>query len=66
MAPKWFMDNQRIKLNVGDRVEVRGKKFGGAIIASEISKGKLTMELRNEENGQANQQCCFPCRDKKD
>jgi hypothetical protein len=66
MGPKWFVDNQRVKFNVGDKVEVRGKKFGGAIIASEISKGQWTMKLRNEQNGQANWQCCFPYKEKKD
>lgn len=66
MGPKWFIDNQRVKFNVGDKVEVRGKKFGGAIIASEISKGQWTMKLRNEQDGQANWQCCFPYKEKKD
>ncbi|MEN6622420.1 MAG: hypothetical protein ABFD50_12815 [Smithella sp.] len=66
MGPKWFVDNQKIKFNVGDKVEVRGKKFGGAIIASQISKGQWTMKLRNEQNGQANWQCCFPYKEKQD
>ena len=66
MGPKWFVDNQKIKFNVGDKVEVRGKKFGNAIIASEISKGQWTMKLRNEDNGQASWQCCFPYKEKKD
>lgn len=66
MGPKWFMDNQKIKFNVGDKVEVRGKKFGGAIIASLISKGQWTMKLRNEDNGQANWQCCFPYKEKQE
>ncbi len=66
MGPKWFVDNQKVKFNVGDKVEVRGKKFGSAIIASEISKGQWTMKLRNEDNGQANWQCCFPYKEKKD
>lgn len=66
MGPKWFVENQKIKFNVGDKVEVRGKKFGGVIIASEISKEQWTMKLRNEENGQVTWQCCFPYKEKKD
>ncbi len=66
MGPKWFIENQKIKFAVGDKVEVRGKKFGGAIIASEISKGKWTMKIRNEEDGQAVWQCCFPYKERKD
>jgi hypothetical protein len=60
MGPKWFVENQKIKFAAGDKVEVRGKKTGAAIIASEISKGEWTMRLRNEEDGQAVWQCCFP------
>jgi hypothetical protein len=66
MGPKWFIDNQKIKFAVGDKVEVRGKKFGGAIIASEISKDKWTMRIRNEEDGQPVWQCCFPYKERND
>jgi len=66
MGPKWLIDNQNIKLKVNDNVEVRGKKYGGAVIATEISKGEWTMKLRNEEDGQAVWQCCFPYKEKKD
>jgi hypothetical protein len=65
MGPKWLIDNQNIKLKANDKVEVRGKKYGGAIIATEISKGEWTMKLRNEEDGQAVWQCCFPYKEKK-
>ena len=51
MGPKWFIENQKIKFMAGDKVEVRGKKYGNAIIATEISKGDLSMKLRNEEDG---------------
>jgi hypothetical protein len=60
MGPKWFIENQKIKFAAGDKVEVRGKKFGNAIIASEISKGDMTMKLRNEEDGMPSWECCFP------
>ncbi len=66
MGPKWLIDNQKIKFAKGDKVEVRGKKVGGAIIASEISKGEWTMRLRNEEDGQAVWQCCFPYKERND
>jgi len=66
MGPKWFIENQKIKFAKGDKVEVRGKKYGGAIIASEISKGDWTMKIRNEEDGQAVWQCCFPYKERKD
>ncbi|NTW77248.1 MAG: hypothetical protein HGB33_05645 [Syntrophaceae bacterium] len=66
MGPKWFTENQRIKFAAGDKVKVRGKKYGGAIIASEISKGGWTMKFRNEADGQAAWECCFPYKEKKD
>jgi hypothetical protein len=66
MGPKWFIENQKIKFAKGDKVEVRGKKYGGAIIASEISKDDWTMKIRNEEDGLAVWQCCFPYKERKD
>ena len=60
MGPKWFIENQKIKFMAGDKVEVRGKKYGNAIIATEISKGDMTMKLRNEEDGMPSWECCFP------
>jgi len=51
MGPKWFIENQKIKFMAGDKVQVRGKKYGDAIIATEISKGDLSMKLSNEEDG---------------
>ncbi len=60
MGPKWFIDNQKIKFATGDKVMVRGKKFGSSIIATQVSKGDWTMKLRNEEDGQPSWECCFP------
>ena len=60
MGPKWFIENQKIKFKAGDSVMVRGKKFGSSIIATQISKGNMTMKLRNEEDGQPSWECCFP------
>jgi len=51
MGPDWFVNNQKLKLSPGDSVVVKGKKIGFSIIATEISKGDLTMKLRNEEDG---------------
>ncbi len=63
LGPKWFVDNQRIKFNPGDQVEVRGAKVLGEgesnIIAADVSKGDLTMKLRND-NGLPSWECCFP------
>jgi len=66
LGPKWFIENQKIMFAVGDKVEVRGKKTGSAIIASEVSKDAWTMKIRNEEDGLAVWQCCFPYKERKD
>lgn len=60
MGPNWFVENQSLKFSPGDRVTVRGKKFGSSIIATQISKGDWTMKLRDEEDGQPSWECCFP------
>jgi len=63
LGPRWFIDNQRLKINVGDQVEVRGAKvlYEGTdnIIAADVSKGNLTMRLRNDD-GLPSWDCCFP------
>ena len=64
VGPSWFVNNQKVKFAVNDDVEVRGKKWGSNIIATEISKGEWTMKLRSEEDGMAAWECCFP-REKK-
>jgi hypothetical protein len=53
LGPKGFIENQKAKFAAGDNIEVRGKKYGAVIIASEISKGELTLKLRNENDGRA-------------
>jgi hypothetical protein len=60
LGPRWFVANQKIKFMAGDMVEIRGKKAGNYIIASEASKGDWTMKLRNEDDGLPVWQCCFP------
>ena len=52
MGPGWFIENQDIKIEPKDKVEVRGSRitFEGkpAIIASDIKKGEETLKLRDE------------------
>ena len=60
LGPKWLIENQKMELKAKDKVEVRGKKTGSMLIASEVSKDDLTMKLRNEEDGFPNWECCFP------
>jgi hypothetical protein len=66
MGPKWFIENQKVKFEVGDAVEVRGMKHRDAIIATEINKGEWTMKLRNEEDGAPSWECCYPSKLKKE
>ncbi|HPL63565.1 MAG TPA: hypothetical protein PK587_07355 [Syntrophales bacterium] len=65
LGPRWFVENQRIKFQPNDVVEVRGAKVLDQhgripIIASEVSKGDLSMILRNESNGLPSWECCVP------
>ncbi|MET0502741.1 MAG: DNA-binding protein [Candidatus Binatia bacterium] len=52
LGPSWYLENQDIKIEVKDRVEVKGSRvtFGGkpALIASEIRKGNEVLTLRDE------------------
>jgi hypothetical protein len=52
VGPVWFIENQEIRLEAGDRVQVRGSRvvFQGkpAIIAVAITKGADTLRLRDE------------------
>jgi len=52
LGPKWYVDEQTVKLAVNDRVEVRGSRVtqGGkpAIIAAEVKKGDQVLKLRDE------------------
>lgn len=54
LGPAWFIENQDVKIEVKDKVEVKGSRitFSGnpAIIAAEIKKGDETLNLR-DENG---------------
>jgi hypothetical protein len=52
LGPSWYMENQDVKLEPKDKVEVKGSKitFDGkpAIIASEVKKGDDTLKLRDD------------------
>ena len=52
MGPEWFIENQDIKIEPKDKVEVKGSRitFEGkpAIIAAEIKKGDNILKLRDE------------------
>jgi len=52
LGPSWYLENQDIKIEVKDKVEVKGSRvtFGGkpALIASEIRKGNEVLTLRDE------------------
>jgi hypothetical protein len=52
LGPAWYIDNQDIKIDPKDKIEVKGSRitFDGkpAIIAAEVKKGNEILELRNE------------------
>ena len=54
LGPSWYLENQDVKIEPKDKVEVKGSKvtFGGkpAIIAAEVKKGDETLKLR-DDNG---------------
>ena len=52
LGPGWYIENQGIKLDPKDKVEITGSKvtFDGeqAVIAAEVKKGDEILKLRNE------------------
>ena len=54
LGPSWYLENQDVKLEAKDKVEVKGSRitFGGkpAIIASEVKKSDEVLKLR-DDNG---------------
>lgn len=52
LGPEWYIENQEIKIEPKDKVEVRGSRitFKGksAIIAAEVKKGDQILKLRDE------------------
>ena len=54
LGPTWYLENQDIKIEAGDKIEVKGSRitYAGkpAIIAAEVKKGNETLTLR-DKNG---------------
>lgn len=52
LGPSWYLENQDVKIEPKDKVEVKGAKttFAGkpAIIAAEVKKGDEVLKLRDE------------------
>jgi len=52
LGPGWFIENQDIKIEAKDEIEVKGSRitFQGspAIIAAEVKKGEYKLRLRDE------------------
>ncbi|HET6371499.1 MAG TPA: DNA-binding protein [Nitrospiria bacterium] len=52
LGPAWFVENQDIKIEPKDKIEVKGSKitFNGkpAVIAEEVKKGDEMLTLRDE------------------
>ncbi len=52
LGPSWYMENQDVKIEPKDKVEVKGSKitFGGkpAMIATEVKKGDEVLKLRDD------------------
>jgi hypothetical protein len=52
LGPSWYLENQDVKIEAKDKVEVKGSRvtFGGkpAIIAAEVKKGDEVLKLRDD------------------
>jgi hypothetical protein len=52
LGPSWYLENQDVKIEPKDKVEVKGARttFGGApaIIAAEVKKGDEVLKLRDD------------------
>jgi hypothetical protein len=52
LGPSWYLENQDVKIQQGDVVEVKGSRvtIAGkpALIAAEVKKGEATLRLRDE------------------
>lgn len=52
LGPSWYLENQDIKIEAKDKVEVKGARttFAGkpAIIAAEVKKGNEVLKLRDD------------------
>ncbi len=54
LGPAWFIENQDLKIEKGNRIDVKGSRITfeqkPAIIAAEVRKGDETLKLR-DDNG---------------
>jgi hypothetical protein len=52
LGPTWYLENQDVKIQPGDLVEVKGSRVTvagkPALIAAEVKKGDETLRLRDE------------------
>jgi hypothetical protein len=52
LGPAWYIENQDVKLTVGDKIEIKGSRITlqgkPVIIAAEVKKGDVTLKLRDE------------------
>lgn len=55
LCPDWYLNQQKIPLKVGDRLEVTGSKVTmegqPAIIAKNLKKGDITVSIRDDQGG---------------
>ncbi|GAB4352866.1 MAG: hypothetical protein Kow0099_37040 [Candidatus Abyssubacteria bacterium] len=53
LGPRWFIDDQDVQLEKGDRITVKGSRITfddkPALIAAEIAKGDEILILRDED-----------------
>ncbi|MDJ0618118.1 MAG: hypothetical protein QNJ63_15465 [Calothrix sp. MO_192.B10] len=53
LGPAWYINNQNIKINLQDKIRVRGWRISiagkPAIIAAEVAKGDQVITLRNPD-----------------
>jgi hypothetical protein len=52
LGPAWYINNQDMEVQAGDKVEVKGSRVTyddkPALIAAEVKKGEDTLKLRND------------------
>ncbi len=52
LGPAWYIENQDVKLKVGDKIEVNGSRITlqgkPVVIAAEVKKGEEILKLRDE------------------
>lgn len=63
LGPQWYLDQQTVKIAVGDTVDIKGSKTArddeNMFIAAEVKKGSEVLKLRDENGAPA---CAGTCR----